>query len=821
MGTNQDTATLEQEPARQAGPAQQPEVPAAKRPVQVRRSQMAAARSVAMEAMNAPAPPTGTLLVGAANDPFEREADAMAQHVVQSLRSGRADGAVAQRSTAGHTTVRRKADVGLDGGHVSADVDSQINSARGGGKPIDTAMRAMVEPHFGQDFSNVGIHTGSQASKLTESVGAQAFAIGSDVFFAEPSMANDVGLLSHELTHVVQQGGAGRVQRKMWTKQEFNVETDETSNDEALGVIQDLIDSYFDCYENPADDVRPFDEVVLDDDASDPQSISRKRLPEAINLLLNMERTTEMFIAMKTSRKRTQSRNMQAMLGLQEIVKAEILTLRGVQADAIEGRWGYDRSEMVTNDDFGGVATLSKSDGLIAYEDHTQQASSVLEKLGVVVDTAVPNNGDTGEIEVNFKFPVEPSGVGFLGGRFKVEASKDDDMVKVRTEMAVTGGAEFPWAEVKGEMGVYLESQADSGGDAMALVSYGLYRRFRESAYVPAEVSNYLWGGNWGNYGRVGADEWSRQMEERMFSVPTPERGASDTDEAYATAMASHAAKLTRIRDSVYVESGGLVGVSATADAVIFAAEAAVQGLAGKRVDMTSLENTKGGAGAANKRSKGRQAQMVGAISGGTRGAEAKVSRGTRGFKLSSGVSGDVPGFTKLEGSNSLSVVYINDGKGGGYELDTNELEYSLKGEIPFSSLGRGVGALMSWLSGIAAAKINESINKVEESTPEEEKGTVDRVKGQLGNMASAAAVIKDAASPAAESQDGAEKSGLSSAVGLKISLTLDGSGDAMDGAIELSRYDDKELKIPKVMEATVKRTKRIVKYTFNGGGWS
>jgi hypothetical protein len=802
MGTNQDTAELKHEPARKTGRVQQSEGPAAKRLAQVRRSQMAATRSVAMEAMNDPAPPIGTLRVGAANDPLEHEADAMARYVVQSLRSGRADGAVAQRSTAAIPTVRRKADVGLDGGPVSADVDSQINSARGGGKPIDTAMRAMVEPHFGQDFSNVGIHTGSQASKLTESMGAQAFAIGSDVFFAEPSMANDVGLLSHELTHVVQQGGAGGVQRKMWPKKEFSKATSEgmrTGKSGAQHTIEDLIDTYIAGVEEHG-------------------SVDYARAPEAINLLMNMELATKIWIedhirdidnalgGVDTVTDPSRPKRMAGMRLFQTFVRREMKTMQDLQAD---------KGDDVT------VEIESKSAKLIAYEDTKQQASSVLENLGKIVNKAVPNNGDTGEIEVNFKFPVEPTGVGFLGGRFKVEASKDDDMVKVRMEMAVTGGAEFPWGDVKGEMGVYLESQADSGGDAMALVSYGLYRRFRESAYVPAEVSNYLWGGNWGNYGRVGADEWSRQMEERMFSVPTPERGASDTDEAYATAMASHAAKLTRIRDSVYVESGGLVGVSATADAVIFAAEAAVQGLAGKRVDMTSLENTKGGAGAANKRSKGRQAQMVGAISGGTRGAEAKVSRGTRGFKLSSGVSGDVPGFTKLEGSNSLSVVYINDGKGGGYELDTNELEYSLKGEIPFSSLGRGVGALMSWLSGIAAAKINESINKVEESTPEEEKGTVDRVKGQLGNMASAAAVIKDAASPAAESQDGAEKSGLSSAVGLKISLTLDGSGDAMDGAIELSRYDDKELKIPKVMEATVKRTKRIVKYTFNGGGWS
>ena len=715
-------------------------------------------------------------------------------------RSNGSDGAVAQRSTAATPTVRRKAGIGLDGGHVSADVDAQINSARGGGDPIDPGLRAKIEPHFGKDFSNVGIHTGGQAAKLTESVGAQAFTIGSDVFFSESSMASDVGLLSHEPTHVVQQGDAGGVQRKMWPKKDFAKATWEgrlTQKSGAQVAIEDLIDTYIAGVEKHG-------------------VVAYKDNPEAINLLLNMELATKIWIedhikdidnglgGVDTVDDPKRKNRMAGMRLFQTFVRNEMKTLQGMQAE---------KGDDVT------VEIDSKSAKLIKYEDTKQQASSVLENLGRIVNKAVPDNGDTGEIEVNFKFPVEPSGVGFIGGRFKVEASRDNDMVKVRTEMAVTGGAEFPWAEVKGEMGVYLEAQASSGADATALVSYGLYRRFRKSAYVPSEVSNYLWGGNWGNYGKVSADEWSRQMEERMFSIPTPERTAFDTEAAYSAAMASHATALTMIRDNVYIESGGLVGVSVKADAQNISAETAAQGLAGKRIDMTSLENTKGRAGAANKRSSGRKAAMAGAFSGGARGAEAKVSRGTRGFKLSGSVSGSVPGFTELEGPSGLSVVYINDGKGGGYELNTNELEYSLKGEIPFKALGPGVGALMSWLSSIAARKINESINKVEESTPEEEKGTVDKVKGQLGNMASAALVINDAALPAEATQQGAEESGLSGAVGLKISLTLDGSGDKMDGAIELGRYDDKELKIPKFMEVAVKRTKRIVKYSFGDGG--
>ena len=315
-------------------------------------------------------------------------------------------------------------------------------------------------------------------------------------------------------------------------------------------------------------------------------------------------------------------------------------------------------------------------------------------------------------------------------------------------------------------------------------------------------MSNFLWGGDWGAEGKLTSDEWSLEMEKRMFSVPTPERVNFPTDEAHAAAQASRLAKLEAIRENVYVESGGLVGVSAKVDAGIFAAEVAAQGLSGNRIDMTSLENSKKGAvGAKNVKEK-----MAGALTG--RGAEASVGRGTRGFKLSSAVAAG--GF---EGSSGLSVVYINDGKGGGYKLHTNELEFALKGEISLAGFGPGFHALVQELSKKAEEKIRESIARVDKDIPVEEKGTADKVKAHIGNMSSAATVLKEAKSPTVDDDMDPVK--------LKVSLTLDGSGESTVGAIELSRYDDKELKIPKVLNAKVARTKRIVKYTFNGGGWS
>jgi hypothetical protein len=63
----------------------------------------------------------------------------------------------------------------------------------------------------------VNIHADSEADSLNKQVGARAFTTGSDIFFRQgeynPASSNGQELLAHELTHVVQQGGAG-VQKK-------------------------------------------------------------------------------------------------------------------------------------------------------------------------------------------------------------------------------------------------------------------------------------------------------------------------------------------------------------------------------------------------------------------------------------------------------------------------------------------------------------------------------------------------------------------------------------------------------------------------------
>ncbi len=99
-----------------------------------------------------------------------------------------------------------------EGSTVSPAIESKIQSMRGSGQPMDTVTQSAMESSFGADFSNVRIHTNSQAAQMSTDLNAHAFTVGSDIFFNEgryqPNTKQGAGLLAHELTHTVQQGAS-------------------------------------------------------------------------------------------------------------------------------------------------------------------------------------------------------------------------------------------------------------------------------------------------------------------------------------------------------------------------------------------------------------------------------------------------------------------------------------------------------------------------------------------------------------------------------------------------------------------------------------
>jgi hypothetical protein len=144
----------------------------------------------------------GGLRVGAANDPLEQDADRMAARVTESTRPD-----------AQHVSVRRAPDGNVlsDSFDAGPEIEKKLQANRGQGAPLPAKLRRELEPRMGADFSGVRIHTGATSDKLNQSLAAQAFTHGSDIYMGagkyDPASNSGRHLLTHELAHVMQQGG--------------------------------------------------------------------------------------------------------------------------------------------------------------------------------------------------------------------------------------------------------------------------------------------------------------------------------------------------------------------------------------------------------------------------------------------------------------------------------------------------------------------------------------------------------------------------------------------------------------------------------------
>lgn len=144
-------------------------------------------------------------------DPAEKEAEATAKRVMRIQTPHLSRFAESARLIQRHTIARAEKTPGLTA-TAPAGVGAAIASARGSGTPLPVPVRGFMEARFGADFSKVRVHTGDTAARLSRQVNAQAFTLGSDIFFGKdrwrPDTSEGLELLAHELTHTVQQGAA-------------------------------------------------------------------------------------------------------------------------------------------------------------------------------------------------------------------------------------------------------------------------------------------------------------------------------------------------------------------------------------------------------------------------------------------------------------------------------------------------------------------------------------------------------------------------------------------------------------------------------------
>jgi len=164
------------------------------------------------------------LTVNQPGDAHEREADAVAD---QEMRMKNGDAPIVQRMPFSPISavqracancekekegVQRKETGGGDAsGKAAPSIVSNVLSS-GGGQPMDGGTRQFMESRFGQDFSQVRIHTDSRAAESASAIQARAYTSGSDVVFGngeyQPASESGQRLLAHELVHVGQQAGA-------------------------------------------------------------------------------------------------------------------------------------------------------------------------------------------------------------------------------------------------------------------------------------------------------------------------------------------------------------------------------------------------------------------------------------------------------------------------------------------------------------------------------------------------------------------------------------------------------------------------------------
>ncbi|MEM8907396.1 MAG: DUF4157 domain-containing protein, partial [Bacteroidota bacterium] len=207
------------------------------------------------------------LHIGQADDPQEREADAIADRVVQESKNGLSPEAPVPPSGKTQNSIQRKcaqcaakeamtnhvdrpvhlqrkpvfesnADPDLvqrkcascgkemsiqqkatQHQQTTPDIQSSLQDSKGKGSKLPEATRNNMESSIGGDFSQVQIHTDQKAAQMNQALGAQAFTHGSDIYFdkGKYDTQSDTGkhLLAHELTHTLQQGGSKtKIQKK-------------------------------------------------------------------------------------------------------------------------------------------------------------------------------------------------------------------------------------------------------------------------------------------------------------------------------------------------------------------------------------------------------------------------------------------------------------------------------------------------------------------------------------------------------------------------------------------------------------------------------
>ncbi len=155
------------------------------------------------------------LQVGPPEDPFEREADWIAEQIFSMSEVG-----APLRSSAREQVQRSggglEAGASSLGGREAPAIVHEV--LRSPGQSLDPTIRAFIEPRLGHDFSEVRVHVDDRAAASARAIDALAYTVGQHVVFGADQYAPSTGagarLIAHELVHTLQQGSGSTLRRK-------------------------------------------------------------------------------------------------------------------------------------------------------------------------------------------------------------------------------------------------------------------------------------------------------------------------------------------------------------------------------------------------------------------------------------------------------------------------------------------------------------------------------------------------------------------------------------------------------------------------------
>ncbi|ETZ22009.1 DUF4157 domain-containing protein [Pedobacter sp. V48] len=157
------------------------------------------------------------LNVGDPDDPFEKEADVVADKVMRSSDANfvQLKCAACEEEETIHkkplsTNITPFVQTKSNGESTDSNqLTSSIENSRGNGSSMDNQTKSFMEDRIGADFGSVKIHSGQESVQMNRALNAQAFTTGNDIYFNEgkysPETDEGKRLLAHELTHVLQQ----------------------------------------------------------------------------------------------------------------------------------------------------------------------------------------------------------------------------------------------------------------------------------------------------------------------------------------------------------------------------------------------------------------------------------------------------------------------------------------------------------------------------------------------------------------------------------------------------------------------------------------